>query len=466
MEIDLLAFATSMVGLLFPVGLDADYDATVVVREQSTIVDLRIFHQRDRLRLDPNERRKAGADSATTPRSLRDSYFIVRRDLNVVWKVQRATGKVTEKKIPALLGAQLSAELESDRALVGREMRLGYRCEKYEVTYTLRGESLSVNEWVAEDLGIPIAVELPGRGIGELTEIAMRPQAAALFERPDGERSDAGRKSIGSVEATAGPVPTGPTHEVSGQILGHRYTLSAPQSSGRYATVSYEVELSCGGFTGFLATATEGARVPVVLTLMDKDARLNDILLYGNQKPARHRRSVFCTMDDALEEVSHSVAGFFPKVDLESAKGVLEGREIELYIRLQLDVPRLRDVDYNTKTIAVSLVRQGSPREPVGDYHPLTAEILTIMQEQIDILEGADWKRAVLRWCEENLERRKTAIDRWEQLPRTLQKSEEKKIEKGVVYPALRALIKRRCSGADRAFCREERVKRDRCLRW
>jgi hypothetical protein len=90
-----------------------------------------------------------------------------------------------------------------------------------------------------------------------------------------------------------------------------------------------------------IATLGGSATLDIRLTLLDKDWKFDD-------KLASYRTTVTCTLDDATLGATYPLKGTFSNVDLKKAKGVTEGSSVELVVRLQIKVPKMKDVDGRT----------------------------------------------------------------------------------------------------------------------
>lgn len=116
-------------------------------------------------------------------------YNIVRGDKNLMWMVMPANKSYmemmsdpskkpkTEEKIPG----------EISRKKLGSEKIDGHSNDKYEVTYTNKGKTDKIYQWLATDINFPIkTAAVDGSFTQEYKNIKMGGQDDSLFEVPSG----------------------------------------------------------------------------------------------------------------------------------------------------------------------------------------------------------------------------------------------------------------------------------------
>jgi len=118
-----------------------------------------------------------------------ESIVIIRMDKNVMWMLMSQQKMYMEQpldpsKIPAT-SEKYPGEME--RTLVGKEAIDGRTTEKYRITYTVNGMKVTVYQWLAPDLGMPVKTAAEdGSWTMEYKNIETGSQPDSLFEIPSG----------------------------------------------------------------------------------------------------------------------------------------------------------------------------------------------------------------------------------------------------------------------------------------
>lgn len=135
--------------------------------------------------------KKVRMDSQAGP--MGPGYNIIRQDIKMMWMVSPAQKSYFEMPLQGL--ADMSQQPQGDEKMpgevsrkeLGKEVVDGHPSIKYEITYTMGGQSHSVHQWIAQDLKLPVrTAAVDGSWSVEYKNINKGPQPDSLFEVPAG----------------------------------------------------------------------------------------------------------------------------------------------------------------------------------------------------------------------------------------------------------------------------------------
>ena len=116
-------------------------------------------------------------------------YTIVRRDKEVTWLVNPGRKSYTEMRLDQSRKPAVDEKVRGEigRRLLGSETIDTHPVQKYEVTYTARGETTRMYQWMATDIKFPVKMAaVDGSWMTEYKNIKMGGQPDDLFEVPGG----------------------------------------------------------------------------------------------------------------------------------------------------------------------------------------------------------------------------------------------------------------------------------------
>ena len=116
-------------------------------------------------------------------------YTIVRGDKETVWLVNPGQKSYMEMKLDPSRKPRVDEKVQGEisRKLIGSETIDAHPAQKYEVTYTARGKTTKMYQWMATDIKFPVKMAaVDGSWITEYKNIKMGRQADDLFEVPGG----------------------------------------------------------------------------------------------------------------------------------------------------------------------------------------------------------------------------------------------------------------------------------------
>jgi hypothetical protein len=116
-------------------------------------------------------------------------YNIIRGDKNVMWTVLTAKKSYMEIKFDPSMKPKTEEKIEGEvsRKKIGSEKIDGHPTDKYEVSYTKKGKTDKMYQWMATDIKFPIkTAAVDGSWTMEYKNIKMGGQADSLFEAPAG----------------------------------------------------------------------------------------------------------------------------------------------------------------------------------------------------------------------------------------------------------------------------------------
>jgi hypothetical protein len=117
------------------------------------------------------------------------SYNIVRSDKNLMWMVTPASKSYMEIKADPSNSPRTEEKIpgEISRKKIGSEKIDGHPADKYEITYTNKGKTDKIYQWMATDINFPIkTAAVDGSFTQEYKNIKMGGQPDSLFELPSG----------------------------------------------------------------------------------------------------------------------------------------------------------------------------------------------------------------------------------------------------------------------------------------
>lgn len=118
----------------------------------------------------------------------KDMTMIVRKDKNVSWMIMPSEKKYMENSIDFSKMPKVSKNFEGEveRASMGTDTVNGQPVEKFKVTYTNMGKSISVYQWL-KDGQFPVKIEaIDGSWSTEYKNISTASIPADMFEPPAG----------------------------------------------------------------------------------------------------------------------------------------------------------------------------------------------------------------------------------------------------------------------------------------
>jgi hypothetical protein len=116
-------------------------------------------------------------------------YTIVRGDKETVWLVNPGQKSYMEMKSDPGRKPKVDEKVQGEisRKLIGSETIDTHPAQKYEVTYTARGKTTKMYQWMATDIKFPVKMAaVDGSWMTEYKNIKMGGQADDLFEVPGG----------------------------------------------------------------------------------------------------------------------------------------------------------------------------------------------------------------------------------------------------------------------------------------
>lgn len=117
------------------------------------------------------------------------SYTIMRGDKGVMWMVMPAQKSYMEMKPDPANKPKTEEKVQGEvsRKLIGSETIDKHPTQKYEVTYTEKGKSQKMYQWMATDMKFPIKMAaVDGSWSVEYKNMKMGGQPDSLFEVPPG----------------------------------------------------------------------------------------------------------------------------------------------------------------------------------------------------------------------------------------------------------------------------------------
>jgi hypothetical protein len=116
-------------------------------------------------------------------------YNIIRGDKNVMWMVMPPSKSYMEMKADPSNKPKTEEKIpgEISRKKIGSEKIDGHPTDKYEITYTNKGKTDKIYQWMATDISFPIkTAAVDGGFTQEYKNIKMGSQSDSLFEVPSG----------------------------------------------------------------------------------------------------------------------------------------------------------------------------------------------------------------------------------------------------------------------------------------
>ncbi len=166
---------TSILLAAVPVGaqLPWEYSADQVITSSGQSVTHKVYVKKDRIRLETPQR----------------GISILRFDRKMVWILMPDQKKYMELPLHGrdpLSG--LNPDVKVERQAVGQEVVNGHPTKKNKTTTSFQGQQVVGYQWLATDLKeLPIKWQNDtAKTTGELKNIKFGPQAASLFEIPQG----------------------------------------------------------------------------------------------------------------------------------------------------------------------------------------------------------------------------------------------------------------------------------------
>ncbi len=159
---------------LVTAGFALEFSSDLVTTSQGQVHTSRIYMKDKKLR---------------TESEMQPGYTIMRGDRNVMWMVMPDQKTYMEMKYDPSKAPKTGERLEGEvsRKLIGSERIDGRSTQKYEITYTERGKTDRMHQWVAADINFPVKMAaVDGSWITEYKNISMGPQPDPLFEVPAG----------------------------------------------------------------------------------------------------------------------------------------------------------------------------------------------------------------------------------------------------------------------------------------
>ena len=146
-----------------------EFSADMVSRTGKEIVNAKIYAAKDKVRMEMPE-----------------SVMIIRRDKNLTWMLMPVDKMYMEQLVNMSSAPKVAKEFEgeTERVAMGAEPVDGASADKFKVTYTEKGKSVSVYQWLRAGQ-IPVKVEAVDGSWGmEYKNLKTGPQPANLFEPP------------------------------------------------------------------------------------------------------------------------------------------------------------------------------------------------------------------------------------------------------------------------------------------
>ena len=116
-------------------------------------------------------------------------YNIVRSDKNLMWMVMPSSKSYMEMKSDPSNKPRTEEKVpgEISRKKIGSEKIDGHPTDKYEITYTNKGKTDKIYQWMATDINFPIkTAAVDGSFTQEYKDIKIGGQSDSLFEVPSG----------------------------------------------------------------------------------------------------------------------------------------------------------------------------------------------------------------------------------------------------------------------------------------
>jgi hypothetical protein len=116
-------------------------------------------------------------------------YNIMRGDKSLMWMVMPSSKSYMEMKSDPSNRPKTEEKMpgEISRKKVGSEKIDGHPTDKYEITYTNKGKTDKIYQWIATDINFPIKIAaVDGHFTQEYKNIKMGGQPDSLFELPSG----------------------------------------------------------------------------------------------------------------------------------------------------------------------------------------------------------------------------------------------------------------------------------------
>jgi outer membrane lipoprotein-sorting protein len=116
-------------------------------------------------------------------------YNIIRSDRNLMWMVMPSSKSYMEMKVDPANKPKTEEKIagEITRKKIGSETINGHPTDKYEITYTNKGKTDKMYQWMATDIKFPVkTAAVDGSFSQEYKNIKMGGQPDSLFEVPSG----------------------------------------------------------------------------------------------------------------------------------------------------------------------------------------------------------------------------------------------------------------------------------------
>lgn len=153
-----------------------EFSADMVSTMKGKSMTAKIYTSQDKVRMD-----------------MAESTMIIRKDKNLSWVVMPSEKMYMEHPVNMSSAPKVSKSLEGEveRVSMGQETVNGYQTEKFKVTYTDNGKSVTAYQWIKDGV-IPVKIEAEDGSWGmEYKNLQVGPQKDDLFEPPaDYERME------------------------------------------------------------------------------------------------------------------------------------------------------------------------------------------------------------------------------------------------------------------------------------
>ena len=170
-----LALAVALLTICFAAGAWAiEFSADVVSTHGGRTMTSKMFIKDKKVRMEGQGQQ---------------GYTIMRGDKEVVWMVKPAQNSYMEMKANPARKPMVDEKVQGEvnRKLIGSETIDNHPTQKYEVTYTTRGKSEKMYQWMATDIKFPIkTAAVDGSWTTEYKNIKIGGQPDSLFEVPGG----------------------------------------------------------------------------------------------------------------------------------------------------------------------------------------------------------------------------------------------------------------------------------------
>lgn len=169
---DLVIGFVLVLTLLATTGFALEFSSDVVTTSQGQAHASKIYMKDQKFR---------------TESGMQPGYSIMRGDKNMMWMVMPDRKTYMEMKYDPSKAPKTEEKLQGEisRKLIGSERIDGHPTQKYEITYTERGKTDRMYQWVATDINFPVKMAAAdGSWTTEYKNIKVGPQPDHLFEVP------------------------------------------------------------------------------------------------------------------------------------------------------------------------------------------------------------------------------------------------------------------------------------------